>query len=391
MQKKIYFCTLILSGKHMKNIVGTIVEKENFFGREKEIKRAQVLLDDGYSLILAAPRRVGKSSFANKMKEVAEANNWKGFYIDLEKSKTEMDFIKRFLTILKGENWFEKFSMDNIKLSAKVLDVSFDIKKNDIFQKIEKELPYDEDTLIVIDELTIFLDYLLDNKIENLNNVNFFLHWLRGLRLEHRESKIRWIFCSSVSIQNFVHKYGLSDTLNDMDEFKIDELEGDEPTMLVKALVKSKKLVFPDTEIQYLLNRLEWKLPYYIQLMIKEIGDLADNETVSKKTIDLAFKNATSIKSIRFNTWIERLKNYGDDKPYAQLLLEELAKIRSGQSRENLLLLIYNRVNDMDEAKDILNRLLLILENEGYIMSMRGKYTFRSPLLREFWYNRFIK
>jgi len=375
----------------MKNIVGTIVEKENFFGREKDVKRAWELLNDGYSLILAAPRRVGKSSFANKMKEITEANNWKGFYIDLEKSKTEMDFIKRFLTILKGESWFEKFKVDNLTIKGKIVDLSVDIVKTDIYQKIEKVLPYEEDILIVIDELTIFLDYLLDNKIENLNNVSFFLHWLRGLRQENIGSKIRWIFCSSISIQNFAHKYGLSDTLNDMDEFKIDELEENEPTMFVKVLAKSKKLNFPDAEIQYLLNRLEWKLPYYIQLMLKEIGDLTDNETVSKKIIDLAFKNATSTKSIRFNTWMERLKNYGDDKPYALLLLKELAKIKSGQSRENLLLLIYNKINDMDKAEDILNRLLLMLENEGYIMNIRGKYTFRSPLLREFWFNRYIK
>jgi len=374
----------------MKNIVGAIVEKENFFGRKKEIKGAMKLLNDGYSLIFAAPRRVGKSSFANKMKDVVEEKGWKGFYIDLEKSKTEMDFIKRFLTILKGESWFEKFSVDNLTIKGKLVDLSVDVVKNDIYQKIEKVLPYDEDSLIVIDELTIFLDYLLDNKIENLKNVSFFLHWLRGLRQEHIGSKIRWIFCSSVSIQNFAHKYSLSDTLNDIEEFSIDELKGNEPTTFVKELAKSKKIDFLDIEIHYLLNKLEWKLPYYIQLMLKEIGDLVDNETVSKKTIDLAFKKATSKKSIRFNTWIERLKNYGEDKTYALLLLNEFAKIKKGQSRENLLLLIYNKVNDMNKAKDVLNRLLLMLENEGYIMSMRGKYTFRSPLLREFWYNRYF-
>jgi len=276
----------------MKNVVGAIVEKENFFGRKKEIKHAWEQLSDGSSLMLAASRRVGKSSFANK--------------------------------------------------------------------------------------------------IEDLNNVSFFLHWLRGLRQEHIGSKIRWIFCSSVSIQNFAHKYNLSDAFNDIEEFQIDELKGDEPIMLVKELAKSKKMDFPDAEIQYLLTELVWKLPYYIQLMLKEIGDLVDNETVSKKIIDLAIKNATSTKSIRFNTWIERLKNYGDDKPYALLLLKELSKIKSGLTRENLQLLIYDKVKDMNKAEDILNRLLLMLENEGYIMKMRGKYTFHSPLLRMFCYNRHI-
>jgi hypothetical protein len=380
----------------MKNIVGAIVEKENFFGREREIKHAWELLNNGHSLLLAAPRRVGKSSFASKMKEVCDGNGWKGFYMDLEKSKTEMDFIKRFLTVLKGESWFEKFKADHFKvdhllIKGTVIDWSVVIKENDVYQKIEKVLPYGEDTLIVLDELTIFLDNLLaNNETENLGSVSSFLYWLRGLRQEHVGSRIRWIFCSSVSIRNFAHKYNLSGAFNDMEEFLIDELKGEEPALFVKELAKSKKMVFPDEEIRYLLDKLEWKLPYYIQLMLKEIGDVAESKTVSKRTIDLAFKNATSPKSIRFNTWIERLKNYGEDKPYALLLLKECAKVKSGQSGEILLTLIYNRVNDKCRAEDILNRLLLMLENEGYIMRMRGKYTFRSPMLREFWFNRYV-
>lgn len=51
----------------MKNITGSPVEGDNFFGRTKELEFAWEQLQNGNSLILAAPRRVGKSSFAKKL------------------------------------------------------------------------------------------------------------------------------------------------------------------------------------------------------------------------------------------------------------------------------------------------------------------------------------
>jgi len=57
----------------VKNVVGAPAEGNDFFGRTKEIERAIELLEDGNNLILAAPRRVGKSSFARKL--IEEMNN----------------------------------------------------------------------------------------------------------------------------------------------------------------------------------------------------------------------------------------------------------------------------------------------------------------------------
>lgn len=372
------------------NKVGSVVEGNNFFGRKKELKRAWELIEDGNSLILAAPRRVGKSSFAKKMIEISQSKNWKGFYVDLEKSKTETNFIKQFLIQLKGESWLDKFSLENFKVSVSEIDISFDIKKqSDIYQKIDKVLPHNEDTLIVIDELTVFLNNLRDEN-SNIENIAFFLNWLRGLR-QTSGTKIRWIFCSSISIESFANSHSLSYTLNDITSFPIDELKGNEPNMLLQALAQSKQLDFQEETIQYVLEKLSWKLPYFIQLLFKEIVDLIDEEKeITTEIIDKAYHNSTSKSSIHFNTWFERLNEYADDKQHALVILKELSKIKAGKSRTSLHTLLYKSVNDADKVDDILNRLLLKLENEGYVMMSEKKYVFRSPFLRDFWYNRFI-
>jgi len=374
----------------MKNIIGQIVEKENFFGRNREIKDAERLLEDGNSLLLAAPRRVGKSSFARKMIEVTESKGWKGYFIDLEQVKSEEDFIKRFLILLKGENWWEKFPLKNFSLSVGQIGVSLETgKQNDIYYEIEKVLPHHENTLIVMDELTIFLNNLHGEDGKN-GNCERFLNWLRGLRLA-TGTKIRWIICSSISIESFAHRHNFSYTINDFTNFKIDELEGGEPALLVKELAKSKEIVFGDEEIHYLLEKIGWKLPYYIQLLLKEIGESAENGIVAKNTVDVAYQKATSRQSVHFNTWIERLKNFEENKSFAEHILKELAKTPNGKSKTVLKRLIYNKINDDERAEEILNHLLLALENDGYLMSKNGKYAFRSPLLREFWYNRYIQ
>jgi len=72
--------------------LGSPVMKDNFFGRNKEIESALRLLTDHNSLMLAAPRRVGKTSFALKIEDVLEQRGWGTIYIDLEGVSNVDDF-----------------------------------------------------------------------------------------------------------------------------------------------------------------------------------------------------------------------------------------------------------------------------------------------------------
>ena len=58
--------------------IGPPVEGDDFYGREKELRNAwEIHISKGTSLLLSAPRRVGKSSFSKKMLKMAETNGWK--------------------------------------------------------------------------------------------------------------------------------------------------------------------------------------------------------------------------------------------------------------------------------------------------------------------------
>ncbi len=381
------------------NKVGSIVEGENFFGRIKELERAWELIKDGNTLKLAAPRRVGKSSFAKKMIDIAKNENWSVIYLDLEKTNSEEVFITQFIDKLKDEKWYEKAGakfteiLESIKVTVPGTEnsIGFQIHKQTIFEKLEKALNYSQDTLIVVDELTVFLNNLQRGKNSTeLEDVKFFLNWLRGLR-QVPGNKIRWIFCSSISIESFANRHNLSHAINDLTHFKIDELKGEEPTQFVKALSDSAKMDFSDHHILCLLNKLNWYLPYFIQILFKEIVDSIkiNGDTLSENTIDEAYQRL--INSSYFDTWHERLNDYDEDKVHVHAILKKISGIAGGMSRKSLHTLLYSKVNNADKVEEILTRLLTRLQNEGYLILIDDKYTFRSPILRDFWYKRFVK
>ena len=47
-----------------------------------------------------------------------------------------------------------------------------------------------------------------------------------------------------------------------------------------------------------------------------------------------------------------------------------------------------SRVGDMDY---LLSKVLRMLENDGYIMKKEAVRVFRSPLLRDYWFNTFVQ
>jgi AAA+ ATPase superfamily predicted ATPase len=98
-----------MATEKIKISVGQPVENNDFYGRKKELQYAwENHILGGASLLLSAPRRVGKSSFAKRMLKLAEDNGWKTLYLDLQGISTESDFVKLFKAELQKEEWWKK-------------------------------------------------------------------------------------------------------------------------------------------------------------------------------------------------------------------------------------------------------------------------------------------
>ena len=206
--------------------IGSPVAGEDFFGRNAELRKAETLIEDN-NLMLAAPRRVGKTSFAKRLMEVQSSKGWNTIFIDLEEITNTEHFFKAFydeLMALPEAKLKDKITsglkkwLSGVEISTANLPVKATVKigapSNDDFKELAEVLNMlDNHTLIVFDELTVLLESL-----SALNDgdqmVRTFLNQFRALRSATTE-KCSWLICSSVGVRNFTTQHNLSDTIND--------------------------------------------------------------------------------------------------------------------------------------------------------------------------------
>ena len=384
------------------NKIGPPVEGEDFYGREKEIRKANRLLDSNHSLLLSAPRRIGKSSLAKRLIEEKKQQGWKCVYIDLEEITTEEGFLKLVIEAFKKNGIWKQFTEGMSKGLVSVLDriekvtiggvVDFNIGKHeeqeDLYKNLKDLIKHDEDTFIVVDELTLFLGIL--NKSENgAEKVAFILNWLRSLR-QVSKTNVRWLFCGSVGLRNFTSAMNLGYTINDLMEFGLGELTREEAEGLLSGLCRSEEMEMSEELINYTLDKLHWNIPYFIQVIFSKLAEEYEDE-VTKECIDIAYDKLCSENYL--STWSERLVEYGEYEVPARQILKSLSTQPAGMERDTMLnvLMTGQDVSKVEEVDYMLSKVLEMLENDGYILKMDSIRTFRSPLLRDYWFNKFVQ
>lgn len=384
------------------NKIGPPVEGEDFFGREKEIRKANKLLDSNHSLLLSAPRRIGKSSLAKRLIGEKQQQGWKCVYIDLEETTTEEGFLRLVIESFKKNGIWKQLTEGMSKGVATLLDriekvtiggvVDFDIGKReeqeDLYKNLKELIKHDEDTFIVVDELTLFLGIL--NKSENgAEKVAFILNWLRSLR-QVSKTNVRWLFCGSVGLRNFTSAMNLGYTINDLMEFGLGELSREEAEGLLSGLCKSEDMEMGEELINYTLDKLHWNIPYFIQVIFSKLAEEYEDE-VTKESIDIAYNKLCSENYL--STWSERLSEYREFEVPARQILKSLSTQPAGMERDAMLniLMTGQDASKVEEIDYLLSKVLEMLENDGYILKMDSIRAFRSPLLRDYWFNKFVQ
>lgn len=383
------------------NKIGPPVEGDDFFGRKKEINKANRLLDGAHSLLLSAPRRIGKSSFAKRLIEEKKAEGWKCIYIDLEGTTTEEGFLHLIIeSFNKNGIWKHVAEGFSKRLSAVVESIEkvsigpigFNLNRKeeeeDLYKNLKELIKHDEDTFIVIDELTLFLS-VLNKKEEGKEKVSLILNWLRSLR-QVSNTKIRWLFCGSVGLRNFTATMNLGYTINDLTEFNLDELSRDEASGLLTALCKSEKIEMSDELIKYTLDKIHWNIPYFIQIIFSKIAEDYEGE-ITREYIDNAYHKLYTGSYL--NTWSERLTEYNEFETPARKILKLLSTQPAGTERESLLnyLMTGLDASNIEKMDLTLSKVLEMLGNDGYIINKGSVRAFRSPLLRDYWFNKFVQ
>lgn len=383
------------------NRIGPPVEGDDFFGREKELYLANRLFDSHHSLLLSAPRRIGKSSLAKRLIKEKKLQGWKCVYLDLEEITTEGSFLQQMVEAFKESNIWTQLSdgvahtlstlfgrINRVAAGGFELDLNRKEERDGLYKELKSLFRHEEDTFIVIDELTLFLG-LLSKAPEGAEKVAYILNWLRSIR-QVSKTNIRWLFCDSVGLRNFTASLNLGYTINDLTEFTLDELAHSEAVGLLQQLCLSEKMYMSEEAIGYLLGRLHWNIPYFIQVIFSKLVEVKDMP-ITHESIDMAYDKLCSDSYL--GTWSERLAEYGVYEYPARQILKLLSATPEGVERGVLLdaLMSAQEPSRKEEVNLMLSQVLVMLLNDGYIVKNGLVRSFRSPLLRDYWFNTFVQ
>ncbi len=235
---------------------------------------------------------------------------------------------------------------------------------------------------MLIDEFPITVE-----KIQEAQGVEEAVHFLsqnRALRQNPVfQEKIRFIYTGSIGLFTAVKKIKATDKINDLREIKIEALNKEDAVKLLTLLLKEDCNHTPSEEtIEYILEKLEWWIPFYFQLMVRELADLINENEITKITTDKAFEKIIENGNIYFEHFKDRLQKVFKSPDSLNFVNEFLLAVKHNADID------YSKALNLAEKHNVRNELdniLEVLKHDGYIVEVENNYKFYSPILKRWW------
>jgi len=382
----------------VKTTIGHPARECEYFDRSSLTGKLWEKVQAGSSILMAAPRRVGKSSIMFFFLD-NPPKNYRLIYIDAESVNNENEFFKKLFhqvvnTLSKVSRYSRIVTNFSRDLAARIESIGANgisigrsrLNYYDEFVKLIKPLDMKGDRLLImLDEFAETVQNII--KDEGPNPAIHFLQNNRTLRMmPEMRGKLQFILAGSIGLENIVESLNASGTINDLYYFPIPPLSKPEAKTLIRKIIESSGYIFEDEQMEYMLKKIEWLIPFYIQLIIDEIDKLEFPDgsiKITEKEIDKAFLKAIEHRNY-FSNWHTRLRRSytGEEYTFTKALLNYVSENDTITSNEiNDLAVQYG----MEEGfRNILNT----LKYDGYINNNDDPkiYRFNSPLLKIWWY-----
>jgi hypothetical protein len=321
-------------------------------------------------------------------------------YIDTESVYSEQEFYKKLLKeILKLEG-MESLTVRFLKaagvLARKIKGIKIAGQGID-FNEGGQDTSYYDDLIHLLAGVPVGEDrkliLLIDEFPQTIQNIwrskgtdaaIQFLQSNRTLRLSPgMMNRVRFIYTGSIGLNHTVASIESTAFINDLHTLEIGPIRRRDAGFLLVELLKGKGRTITPAVGEYLLEKLEWLIPFHIQLIVQELLSLEPiDEAISTADIDQAFDNAAAVRNdSHFAHYYSRLKTQfkGQELGYALELLNVLAEAGTIDTIDLL---------DMSAKFNVeYRRMIDVLVYDGYINNIGEKrmYRFNSPLVRTWW------
>ncbi|MDR0872738.1 MAG: AAA-like domain-containing protein [Prevotellaceae bacterium] len=378
-----------------KIIIGNAATGSEFYKRDDIIEEIWDELKKGNSVLLAAPRRVGKTSIMQYMEE-QPTEYYKLIFENIQSTKSATVFYERIYTLLisclsktkQAKKWFEKFittksikniGKDGIEFETKPADF---LKATNSLLKEINENPDVENIVLLLDELPeVLFNINKTNTEDAISILKNLRHWRQQPEMN---KKVKFVFAGSVGIHYVVEKIETRNSdLNDLATINFNPLSENEAYGYIVWATTGATVTYTTQLKQHLLNKIRYFVPYFINLMLDEINRQAkktNNPKITTHDIDTAFDTIVK-NSDYFKDWKKRLQDYmpKTDFDFANEILIHIAHKESISVQE-----IYDKAIKYEKTADYME-FIHDLEKDGYIVEVDDKYLFISPFLSAFW------
>jgi len=379
----------------MRNITGPPVCGENFFNRTEQISQFWEFIKTGHHILIAAPRRVGKTSVMLQVRE----NPRTGFtilYLNTESINSQNEFYRRLLNhVLKADlvgktqkviSFLNKYSPsvkkigpDGIEFGSREKHNYFEILSG-VFHSIKDT---DRRLVIMLDEFPMTLENIITDESPSAGTK--FLESNRELRQDPIISKIvRFVYSGSIGLENVVNRIHSAGSLMDLGRLTIPPFSLETAFDFMDQLATEYNFVLDLSIKEYITRRIQWLNPFYLQLMIWELrmSCQSGKNTITREIVDHAFDEMLEQRSY-FEHWYDRLRKSwkGNEHNFAKELLNIASE--TGMIHSNDIFDLAGKFEVIDVYRDIVNS----LKYDGYIDNSKNPkiYRFNSPVVSEWW------
>lgn len=348
------------------------------------------------SVLLLAPRRVGKTSLLHRLEATSDRHDVRAIYVSVADRVREIDFIvKLYEAIAKLDGKAASAALRRVGRSlprlrkleiAKLISAEFTSDNADDWQYLADALlrvlrETEHRWIFMIDELPLFVLTLLEHNRERTRR---FLNWFRDVRIDQEIGlSVRWLLAGSIGLDAVVARERLGDTINDLAVESLGPFTSKDADLLLVELAKAHGMELRPQVREHIVQRIGWLIPYHLQLLFAALRD-EDIQAPSIHDAERAYLGLLHpARKAYFDYWVQRLhEELGRvDAGHALAVLAATARDDEGASRTVLTQLLHSRGLEDEER----HRFLLdALETDGYVVS-GDRYVFRSPLLRDYW------
>ncbi len=373
---------------------GSPAAGENFFNRPDIISEIWSAIDSNSHILIAAPRRVGKTSILLELRSKPKSGHGM-LYVTTEAADNAAEYWKKLFNALMADEHLGFIQ----KLSTSITQAVTTILKNiksvgadgvefgdgatldhaTVFEKLVQKLNTDHKLVIMIDEFPQTVENI--NICEGKDSARKFLMANRALRQNPViAGKIIFIYTGSIGLESVAAQLDGPKFINDLQRIKIGPLNLLESHKFIDELLNINRQAMDKATKEYLLEKIEWHIPFYFQLILKELS-ITGKTDLSIQDIDTAIDMALDQRNC-FEHWHVRLKTAFDTDSY-KFAKEILNSISENMTVDFATIADRAARHGITNEKEIIHTLVY----DGYINNndQPKSYRFNSPILRMWW------